>query len=493
MSDSSLSPPPVDPEDDTQELPALPLQYRPLRASLPNSGSPIFSKGLFSRLILDTIPAKVQFTCLQDACSYAPSQPLSNQTTSNLWKHLENVHPLVHAKHQKLQLSGSNTRSSSPSVATFFKPQRIPTNATNTAKFRELLLSFIVSNNLPLRLPDSQSFKLLVNHLNPTIQTVGRMTLRRDLQRIFSINKARLVAELQQHVLNGGRISLTTDAWSARNYSEYAAVTAHWISDKWQLKSTVLDVVHLLEPIHSGEYLAEQMINVTDDYHITPAIFTCTRDNASANTAMLLEYEKLACKHEPSLQQPWSFTVKEGDVRCLGHIINLAVQAALTALKAVPADEPEAYRLEYGAARMPVLPDNETVAVLDKLRRHIYVLRNRRQWKDMLKKQCEAANIQAQQLSLDMPVRWNSTFYMIDIAIKLRGPITAICASQQLDLSMKDIALTATDWQMLDDLWAFFNIFIRPTQKLQGSSYPTLSFAVVQYMRINEKLAPTRL
>jgi hypothetical protein len=270
-----------------------------------------------------------------------------------------------------------------------------------------------------IRLPDSQSFKLLVNHLNPTIQTVGRMTLRRDLQRIFSINKARLVAELQQHVLNGGRISLTTDAWSARNYSEYAVVTAHWIYDKWQLKSTVLDVVHLLEPIHSGEYLAEQMINVTDDYHITPAIFTCTRDNASANTAMLLEYEKLACKHEPSLQQPWSFTVKEGDVRCLGHIINLAVQAALTALKAVPADEPEAYRLEYGAARMPVLPDNKTVAVLVKLRRHIYVFRNRRQWKDMLKKQCEAANIQAQQLSLDMPVRWNSTFYMIDIAIKL--------------------------------------------------------------------------
>ena len=30
-----------------------------------------------------------------------------------------------------------------------------------------------------------------------------------------------------------------------------------------------------------------------------------------------------------NLQQPWSFTCKEGDVCCIAHIINLAVQAAL--------------------------------------------------------------------------------------------------------------------------------------------------------------------
>jgi hypothetical protein len=56
---------------------------------------------------------------------------------------------------------------------------------------------------------------------------------------------------------------------------------------------------------------------------------------------MLSEYENLACKHETTLQQPWAYTTKEGDVRCIGHIINLAVQAALASLKAVP-DEPDA-------------------------------------------------------------------------------------------------------------------------------------------------------
>ena len=30
-----------------------------------------------------------------------------------------------------------------------------------------------------------------------------------------------------------------------------------------------------------------------------------------------------------NIQQPWSFTQKEGDVRCIGYIINLVIQEAL--------------------------------------------------------------------------------------------------------------------------------------------------------------------
>jgi hypothetical protein len=62
-----------------------------------------------------------------------------------------------------------------------------------------------------------------------------------------------------------------------------------------------MELGQLRELIHSGEYLAEQLIAVTDDYHITPAVFTITRDNASTNTVMLSEYENLVCKHETTL------------------------------------------------------------------------------------------------------------------------------------------------------------------------------------------------
>ena len=58
---------------------------------------------------------------------------------------------------------------------------------------------------------------------------------------------------------------------------------------------------------------------------------------------MLSEYEKIASEQQTSIQQPWTFTVKEGDVRCIAHIINIAVQAALKSLKASPDTETEAY------------------------------------------------------------------------------------------------------------------------------------------------------
>jgi hypothetical protein len=86
-----------------------------------------------------------------------------------------------------------------------------------------------------------------------------------------------------------------------------------------------------------------------------------------------------------TLKQPWAFTAKVGDVRCIGHIINIAVQAALASLKATLDKGPEAYRLEIRAARIPLTSENNIVTVLAKLRRHIYVLRNRRGWKDALK------------------------------------------------------------------------------------------------------------
>jgi hypothetical protein len=60
------------------------------------------------------------------------------------------------------------------------------------------------------------------------------------------------------------------------------------------------------------------------------------------NNTMLNEFEAVVSFYEDEggdcLEQPWSFTHKEGDIQYLRHIINLVVQAALTHLKAMPLD-----------------------------------------------------------------------------------------------------------------------------------------------------------
>ncbi|KFY06197.1 hypothetical protein V491_08791, partial [Pseudogymnoascus sp. VKM F-3775] len=205
---------------------------------------------------------------------------------------------------------------------------------------------------------------------------------------------------------------------------------------------------------------------------------------------MLTEFEIGAYTSAVSIQQPWSFTVKEGDVRCMAHIINLAVQAALTMLKAVPSEQTELYRLEQGLAHTPgFVPNKEEVAtVLIKLRRHIYVFRNRRAWKDALKVQASTMGIQVISMSLDMPVRWNSTYHMLENALKLEQPINALCASQTMDLSMRDIIITSIEWQVLHGLKAFLKIFVKPAEQVQADNYPTLNVCIPHYLRLLNKL-----
>jgi hypothetical protein len=512
MSDSSLSDVPIELHSysgyDTHDEPTLPplpplptpilppnvppLRLQPPGPMLPPTTSILFTKQLYSRSILEGNPPLLKITCLQPSCRYSPTpQPLSQSSTGNLWKHYTQKHPTV----AYTMKSDKNTPSSpSSSMSSFFEPRNLqiqPARASkDVAKYREILLSFVVSNNLSLRLVESYSFRQLVQFLNPTTLSVSSRTLHRELQRQFVRHRGILQIELHSHIKNGGRISITTDAWSARNYTDYAAVTGHWINDKWQQRSALLDVVHLQEPIHSGEYLAQELAAVTDSMNITGAIFTCTRDNASSNTVMLAEYEKLASNYQTSTQQPWTFTVKEGDVRCIAHIINIAVQAALKSLKADPNAETEAYRCEQGAARIPRSMDAHTEVsnTLAKLRRHIYVFRNRRAWKDALQRQIQAAGLKPQQLSLDMPVRWNSTHHMLEGALKLKTPITAVCTTQQLDISMKDIALTAEDWATIKALELLFLIFLKPSRRLQSDSYPTLNFAIPLYLKMRNKV-----
>jgi hypothetical protein len=73
--------------------------------------------------------------------------------------------------------------------------------------------------------------------------------------------------------------------------------------------------------------------------------------------------------------------------------------------------------MDANEARIPIAhTQDNVVSTLSKLRRHIYIFRNRRGFKSLLEKQLKATGIKQRLLVLDMPVRWNSTYDMINIA-----------------------------------------------------------------------------
>jgi hypothetical protein len=87
--------------------------------------------------------------------------------------------------------------------------------------------------------------------------------------------------------------------------------------------------MELQEPIHSKEYLSKMLVKITDSFSITHSIFTITRDNTTPNDVMLSNFKSKVYSQQIvaplSIQHLWSFTYKDGNIQCLGHIINLAV------------------------------------------------------------------------------------------------------------------------------------------------------------------------
>ena len=108
---------------------------------------------------------------------------------------------------------------------------------------------------------------------------------------------------------------------------------------------------------------------------------------------------------------------------------------ALKQLKATPSDSTESYRIELDVACVPISQlQEEIVSALSKLRWHIYIFRNRCNFRSLLKRQLKIGGKKGKLLTLDMLVRWNSTYDMINNACEQAEAINAVCASQTLDM-----------------------------------------------------------
>ena len=92
---------------------------------------------------------------------------------------------------------------------------------------------------------------------------------------------------LEEYIKGGGRIALTTDVWAGNNKLDYIAVTGHYNTITGVQELLLLDIIELENPIYSGKYLVEKLLEVTDCLNITRAIISITRDNVAPNNVML--------------------------------------------------------------------------------------------------------------------------------------------------------------------------------------------------------------
>lgn len=71
-------------------------------------------------------------------------------------------------------------------------------------------------------------------------------------------------------------MSLTFDAWTSKIMTSYIAITVHWITQEWVLRSELLQFSEI-HGSHSGENLGKEIYNATSKFGINAKVSFITK------------------------------------------------------------------------------------------------------------------------------------------------------------------------------------------------------------------------
>jgi hypothetical protein len=343
---------------------------------------------------------------------------------------------------------------------------------------KKCLVKCVACDGEPFTFIESPNIRAL---LRPEINPPSANTLKRMTMECYKKEEERIGDRLRNV---GSRISVTLDCWTSPNTNAFLEITAHYIDDDWTLRSLVLDCVPLLGE-HTGEDLYGAFTARCDQFGLLPNLLAVTTDNA-ANLGKFLTLLETVCRGKGT-----AFNKQEQHVRCLAHVINLAVQALLRELGAEASDDDRS--LDDDAATPAADGDRSLggnavaqapkFSCIAKLHRLVVKVRSTPQRRNEFKRQCKFSGTAEKEPIRDVRTRWNSTHAMIKRACELREPLSRLVKAGP-ELS----APSGEEWELLKVVAEVLSIFEETVQPLCAVSYPTLNEAVPTYNSLLNEL-----
>lgn len=330
----------------------------------------------------------------------------------------------------------------------------------------------------PFTLTENQYFRDLINYVSGTNNECSLFcakTTKKLITDLYEEYKSDLKTSLQN---NEFKISFVIDGWTSSNIHPFQGVFARWINNEWELCTTVLDLT-ILQGSHEGKNLADAFWAVLKDFGLFAKLLSVTTDNASNMDTLFEELEKLFRE----LGIP--FDSKNFRIRCFAHIMNLACRAMINSVgdgspTEYPSDsDSDGDEHESSSQRNKVLP------VVAKMRKGVVSIRSSPQRRELLARQCIAANMVPKVVLRDVRTRWNATHQMLERAKDLKEPF---------DLTLRSIpkkrkyVLDELEWEKVDDLLVLLKPFREATEMLSNEHSPTLSRVAIVYQALFDHL-----
>ena len=263
----------------------------------------------------------------------------------------------------------------------------------NKKRCDDKCIEMIIKDELPFRFVEREGFRALCNELEPQWTVLDRKQVAKGVLERFNTEKSMLLSQLKR---SDTRVSITTDTWTSIQNINYMVVTAHFLDHDWVLHKRIINFCNITS--HKGEDIGRTLEQCLRQWEINK-VFTITVDNASAND-VAVQY----MKRRLTSYQTLMFKGEYLHLRCACHIINLIVKDGLK-------------ELETGIAAIWNCAKyvRSSSQRLDKFREFAIL------------EQCKAnANV-----PLDVITRWNSTYLMLEAALKYELTFNRMCEEDE--------------------------------------------------------------
>ncbi|XP_031250241.1 zinc finger BED domain-containing protein RICESLEEPER 2-like [Pistacia vera] len=241
------------------------------------------------------------------------------------------------------------------------------------------------------------------------------------------------------------RISLTTDLWNSDNQKlEYIVLTGHWIDDNWKLNKRVLNFVHLPIP-KGGVQIADAIYKCLAEWEIEDKVQTISVDNATSNDVAIR-----VLKQNFTITRQLSCGGKMFHVRCCAHILNLMVQDGLSQIR----------------------------RIINKIRDNVVYINGSEGRLKVFAEIVQQLRLPCRKLIIDCKTRWNSTYDMLEIAIKFKEVFPRY---KERDEGYEHCP-NKEDWVKVEKVYEILRVFNTMTNIISGTILdPRYKMRVIEF------------
>lgn len=297
------------------------------------------------------------------------------------------------------------------------------------------LARMIMLHDYPPAMVEHVGFKIFVKNLQPMFEVMATSVIESDCLTIYAKERQK-VFEIIRNL--HGRISLSVGMWSSPENVDYLCLTANYIDDHWKLQRKLLNFL-TLDSSQTEDALSDLVIKCLMDWEVDRKLFSMTLDDCFGYDDISSRTKNWLSQNRPLLKNGELF-----DMRCASHLVKSLLQDSMEALKNVTEKIRESVRFV-----------KSSLATQGKFNEFAQ----------------QVGSNTEKRLFLDNPMRWNSTYLMLETALEYRGTFYLL---QEHD-STYTSSLSEEEWQWASSVSSFMKLLVEVTNVFSHSQskYPT--------------------